>query len=120
MMRVLSYASGLGLTVMTHSEDAGLAGKAVATSGETATRLGLPHAPACAEAMAIARDIMLAHATGAAIHFRLVTTKAGFDLIRAAKAEGLQVPCGIRPADPFISDNSVTDFRTLARPTPES
>src|SRR3546814_12600881 len=77
MMRVLSYASGLGLTVMTHSEDAELAGKAVATSGETATRLGLPHAPACAEAMAIARDIMLAHATGAAIHFRLVTTKAG-------------------------------------------
>ncbi|HWT42252.1 MAG TPA: dihydroorotase, partial [Sphingopyxis sp.] len=41
MMRVLAYASGLGLTVITHAEDSGLAGKAVATSGETATRLGL-------------------------------------------------------------------------------
>ncbi len=118
MMRVLSYASGLGLTVITHAEDSGLAGKAVATSGETATRLGLPHAPACAEAMAIARDIMLARVTGAAIHFRLVTTKAGFDLIRAAKTEGLNVTCGISPAYLFLSDNAVTDFRTFARLSP--
>ena len=41
MYRVLAYASGLGLTVISHAEDAGLAGKAVATQGETATRLGL-------------------------------------------------------------------------------
>ncbi|NIJ15173.1 dihydroorotase [Sphingobium vermicomposti] len=118
MMRVLAYASGLGLTVITHAEDGGLAGKAVATSGETATRLGLPHAPACAEAMAIARDIMLARVTGAAIHFRLVTTKAGFDLVRAAKAEGLKVTCGISPAYLFLADNAVTDFRTFALMSP--
>lgn len=118
MMRVLAYASGLGLTVITHAEDSGLTGKAVATSGETATRLGLPHAPACAEAMAIARDIMLARVTGAAIHFRLVTTRAGFDLIRAAKAEGLKVTCGISPAYLFLADNAVTDFRTFARLSP--
>lgn len=118
MMRVLAYASGLGLTVIVHAEDNGLAGKAVATSGETATRLGLPHAPACAEAMAIARDIMLARETGAAIHFRLVTTKAGFDLIRAAKAEGLKITCGISPAYLYLADNAVTDFRTFARLSP--
>lgn len=118
MMRVLAYASGLGLTVITHAEDGGLAGKAVATSGETATRLGLPHAPSCAEAMAIARDIMLARVTGASIHFRLVTTKAGFDLIRAAKVEGLKVTCGISPAYLFLADNAVTDFRTFARLSP--
>ena len=118
MLRVLTYASGLGLTVIAHAEDAGLAGKAVATSGETATRLGLPHAPAAAEAMAIARDIMLAREAGAAIHFRLVTTKAGFDLIRAAKAEGLRVTCGISPAYLFLNDQAVTDFRTFARLSP--
>ena len=118
MLRVLSYASGLGLTVISHAEDSGLTGRAVATSGETATRLGLPHAPACAEAMAIARDVLLARHTGAAIHFRLVTTKAGFDLIRAAKAEGLRVTCGISPAYLFLADNAVTDFRTFARLSP--
>ncbi|MBB6190432.1 dihydroorotase [Sphingobium wenxiniae] len=118
MLRVLSYASGLGLTVITHAEDSGLAGKAVATSGETATRLGLSHAPACAEALAIARDIMLARETGAAMHFRLVTTGTGFDLIRAAKAEGLKITCGISPAYLFLNDQAVTDFRTFARLSP--
>ncbi len=118
MLRVLSYASGLGLTVIAHAEDSGLTAKAVATSGETATRLGLPHAPACAEALAIARDIMLARETGAAIHFRLVTTGAGFDLVRAAKAEGLKVSCGISPAYLYLNDQAVTDFRTFARLSP--
>ncbi len=118
MLRVLSYASALGLTVIAHAEDGGLAGKAVATSGETATRLGLSNAPACAEAMAIARDIMLARESGAAIHFRLVTTAAGFALVRTAKAEGLRVTCGVSPAYLFLSDNAVTDFRTFARLSP--
>jgi dihydroorotase len=118
MLRVLSYASGLGLTVIAHAEDGGLTAKAVATSGETATRLGLPHAPACAEALAIARDIMLVRETDASIHFRLVTTKAGFDLIRAAKAEGLKVTCGISPAYLFLNDQAATDFRTFARLSP--
>lgn len=118
MLRVLSYASALGLTVIAHAEDGGLTGKAVATAGETATRLGLAAAPACAEAMAIARDIMLVRETGAAIHFRLVTTAAGFALIRAAKAEGLRVTCGISPAYLFLSDIAVTDFRTFAHLSP--
>lgn len=118
MLRVLSYASGLELTVISHAEDSGLTARAVATSGETATRLGLPHAPACAEAMAIARDLMLVRQTGAAIHFRLVTTKAGFDLIRAAKMEGLKVTCGISPAYLFLNDQAMTDFRTFARLSP--
>ena len=118
MWRVLSYASGLGLTVITHAEDGGLAGKAVATSGETATRLGLASAPACAEAMAIARDLALLRETGGALHFRLVTTQAGFDLIRAAKAEGLKASCGVSPAYFMLSDNAVTDYRTFARMSP--
>jgi dihydroorotase len=61
---------------------------------------------------------MLARQTGAAIHFRLVTTRAGFDLIRAAKAEGLRVTCGISPAYLFLNDQAVTDFRTFTRLSP--
>lgn len=118
MWRILAYAGGLGLTVITHAEDGGLAGKAVATNGETASRLGLASAPACAEAMAMARDIALARDTGASLHFRLVTTAAGFDLVRAAKAEGLRVTCGISPAYFMLSDNAVTDYRTFARLSP--
>lgn len=118
MRRVLAYARDCGLTVISHPEDGGLAGQAVATEGETATRLGLPSAPAVAEALAIARDLMLAEQTGAAIHFRQVTTAAGFDLIRTAKARGLRVTCGITPAHLLLSDINVTDFRTFARLSP--
>lgn len=118
MHRVLTYAASLGLTVITHAEDASLVGDAVATSGETATRLGLPSAPACAEAIAIARDIALAEDAGAAIHFRQVTTAQGFDLVRAAKARGLRVTCGITPAYLLLSDNAISDFRTFARLSP--
>lgn len=118
MRRVLAYSRDCGLTVITHAEDAGLAGQAVATEGETATRLGLPAAPAVAEALAVARDLALAEETGAAIHFRQVTTAAGFDLIRTAKARGVRVTCGITPAHLLLSDINATDFRTFARLSP--
>ncbi|MDE0933269.1 MAG: amidohydrolase family protein, partial [Novosphingopyxis baekryungensis] len=96
----------------------GLTGHAVATGGETATRLGLPQAPAMAEALSIARDLMLAEESGAHVHFRQVTTARGFDLIRDAKARGLRISCGITPAHLFLSDIAVTGFRTFARLSP--
>ena len=89
MLRLLRYAAMLDLTVVVHAEDGALAGDAVATAGEIATRLGLPSAPAEAEALALARDIALAEMAGARVHFRQVTTRAGLALIRAAKARGL-------------------------------
>lgn len=118
MLRVLAYAASLGLTVIAHPEDCGLTANAVATAGETATRLGLASAPARAEAMAIARDLALVEETGAAIHFRQVTTAESLALVRAAKAKGLKVTCGITPAHLFLSDIAVTDFRTFARLSP--
>ena len=118
MRKVLRYAGDLGLTVIAHAEDGGLAAGAVATEGETATRLGLAAAPVIAEALAIARDVMLAEETGAAIHFRQVTTAAGFALVRAAKARGVAVTCGITPAHLLLSDIAMSDFRSFAHLSP--
>jgi dihydroorotase len=118
MHRVLSYASAFGLTVVSHAEDSGLTGDAVTTAGETATRLGLASAPTIAEAIAIARDLALVRETGAALHLRQVTTAAGFELVRAAKREGLPVTCGITPAHLFLADNAIEDFRTFAHLSP--
>jgi len=118
MRRVLAYARDLGLTVIAHAEDAGLTGAAVATEGEPATRLGLPAAPAIGEALAIARDLLLAEQTGARLHVRQVTTAAGFDLIRTAKRRGVAVTCGITPAHLLLSDNAMSDFRTFAHLSP--
>jgi dihydroorotase len=118
MMKVLAYAGSLGLTLISHPEDSGLTNGAVATAGHTASLLGLSSAPASAEAMAMARDIALVRETGAPLHFRQVTTEAGFDLVRAAKAEGLSVTCGIAPTHWLLSDIAISDFRTFARLSP--
>ena len=118
MRKVLGYARDLDLAVVAHAEDAGLVGDAVATDGETATRLGLPAAPAIAEALAIARDVMLAEETGARLHLRQVTTAAGFHLVRAAKRRGVRVTCGVTPAHLLLSDIAMTDFRTFAHLSP--
>ncbi len=118
MLRIMKYCAALDMPIFVHSEDSGLAGSAVATAGETATLLGLSSAPAITEALAIARDLLLAEESGAQVHFRQVTTARGFDLIRSAKAKGLPVTCGITPAHLLLSDNAITGFRTFARLSP--
>nr|WP_086493475.1 dihydroorotase [Novosphingobium panipatense] len=118
MLRLLQYTGMLGMVVLTHPEDAGISGKAVATSGEMATRLGLPAAPAEAEALAISRDIALAELANAAIHFRKVTTAKGLDLVRRAKDRGLKVTAGVTPAYFMLSDLALAGFRTFAHLSP--
>lgn len=118
MLRIMRYCAALELPVIVHSEDAGLAGNAVATQGETATLLGLSSSSPASETLAISRDLLLAEESGAHVHFRQVTTERGLDLIRQGKAKGLRITCGITPGHLFLSDNAVSDFRTFARLSP--
>jgi dihydroorotase len=118
MLRLLQYAAMLDLVVVAHPEDAALVGNAVATAGEVATRRGLPSAPAEAESIALTRDIALAEMAGARIHFRQVTTRAGLEIVRRAKARGVSVTCGVTPAHFMLSDLATVDFRTFARLSP--
>ncbi|MFW2830014.1 dihydroorotase [Sphingomonas sp. ID0503] len=118
MYRLLAYAAAFDMLVVSHAEDEGLTANAVATDGETATRLGLASAPASAEAIAIGRDIALAEETGARLHFRQVTTAAGFRLIRAAKKRDVRVTCGVTPAHLLLSETAIGPFKTFARLSP--
>lgn len=118
MHRLLSYCAMLGLTVVTHAEDSGLTGNAVATAGEMATRLGLPAAPAEAEALAVARDLALAEMSGARLHIRQVTTARALDLVRHAKQRGMKVTAGVTPAHLMLSDVALGDYRTFTKLSP--
>ena len=118
MLRLMQYAAMLDLVVVSHAEDAGLIGDAAATAGEMATRLGLPSAPAQAEALAVARDIALAEMSGVRLHLRQVTTRVGLDLVSAAKARGVAITAGVTPAHFMLSDLATGDFRTFARLSP--
>ncbi len=118
MLRLLQYAAMLEMVVVTHAEDADIVGNAAATAGEMATRLGLPSAPREAETLALARDIALAEMSGAQIHARQVTTRAGLELVRQAKTRGVAVTAGVTPAHFMLSDLALGDYRTFTRLSP--
>ena len=118
MLRLLQYAAMLDMVVINHAEDGGISGNAAATSGEMATRLGLPSAPSEAESLAVARDIALAELAGARLHIRQVTTSGALDLVRTAKKRGVPVTAGVTPAHFMLSDLALAEFRTFARLSP--
>ncbi len=118
MHRLLAYARAFDMAVVTHAEDPALTAGSVATSGDYATRLGLPAAPAFAEALAVARDLRLAEATGARLHIRQLTTAEGIELVRAAQARGVRVTAGITPAHWLLADTAIGGFRSFARLSP--
>ncbi len=118
MRRALSYASGFGMRIVQHPEDAELAEGGAATEGARATAMGLPGIPAAAEAICIARDIRLAELTGGAVHFAHVTTAEACVLIAAAKGRGLPVTCDTAPPYFDLNETAIGGFRSYAKLSP--
>jgi dihydroorotase len=118
MRLALSYARAFGAFVVQHPEEPTLAAGGAATEGELATRLGLPAIPPAAEAMMVARDIALARITGGHVHFAHVSTVAALEMIRAAKAEGLQVTADTAPPYFDLNETAIGDYRTYAKLSP--
>jgi dihydroorotase len=118
MRRALSYASGFGMRIVQHPEDAELANGGAATESARATWMGLPGIPAAAEAICVARDIRLAELTGGAVHFAHVTTGEACVLIAQAKDKGLKVTCDTAPPYFDLNETAIGDFRTYAKLSP--
>jgi dihydroorotase len=118
MRNALAYAAALGARITVHPEEPELAAGGAATEGEMATRLGLPGIPAAAEAMLIARDIRLAALTGGALHIAHVSTAESLDLIRRAKAAGLDVTCDTAPPYFDLNETAIGDYRSYAKLSP--
>ncbi len=118
MAMALAYASAFGAKVVQHAEDPELAANGAATSGELATRMGLPGIPAAAEAIMVARDIRLARLTGGMIHFAHVSTAEALELIRRAKHDGLAVTCDTAPPYFDLNETAIGRFRTYAKLSP--
>lgn len=91
LRRAFLYARDCGMIIMAETQDADLSAGAAATESFKAELMGLPAAPAAAEALALARDLALVRLTGARYHAAHISTAAAAELIKAAKAEGLPV-----------------------------
>jgi dihydroorotase len=118
MRRVLSYARSFDLLVVQHPEEPSLAGAGEANEGEIATRLGLPAITPVAEIIMIERDLRLVEITGARYHAAHLSTGAGIEAIRGAKARGLPVTCDTAPPYFALNETAIGDYRTFAKLSP--
>jgi dihydroorotase len=118
MRRALSYATNFDMLVIQHPEEPSLAAGGAMTSGEIATRLGLPGITPVAEVMMIERDLRLVEITGARYHAAHVSTGEAIDAIRRAKKRGLSVTCDTAPPYFALNETAVGDYRTFAKVSP--
>jgi dihydroorotase len=118
MRRALSYARTFGALIVQHPEEPALAAGGQMNEGELATRLGLAGIPPAAEAIMIERDLRIVALTGGRYHVAHVSTAAGIDAIRAAKARGLAVTCDTAPPYFALNELAVGEYRTFAKLSP--
>jgi len=118
MRRALEYAKGIGIMVISHSEELALVGEGVMNEGFTATELGLKGIPWAAEDAAVARDVYLAELTGAPVHIAHISTAGSARIIRNAKARGVKVTCETAPHYFTLTDEAVRGYNTNAKMNP--
>jgi len=119
MRRAAEYAGMFGLPVLDHCQDASLAGSgAVMHEGFWSTVLGLPGWPRMAEEIIVARDAMLADATGTKIHCQHLSSAGSVRLLREARARGIALSGEVCPHHIALTDGAVQGYDTNAKMNP--
>lgn len=118
MRRAIEYASGFGLLVIDHAEDLTIAGDGVMHEGQVSTRLGLEGIPASAAYTEVARNISLIKEFGGRVHIAHVSSRLVVELIRQAKADGLDVTAEACPHHFFLNHEAVFGYDTNAKVRP--
>jgi dihydroorotase len=116
--RALEYAKGFDLLVMEHCEDAHLMADGVMNEGALATRLGLAGIPRQAEYTMVARNVALAELTGAKLHLTHISVKESVEIIRAAKAKGVNVTADATPHHLVLTEDAVAEYMANAKVNP--
>jgi dihydroorotase len=115
--RALQYAATFGYATWLRPSDAWL-GKGVAAKGPLATRLGLSGVPAIAETIALTTIFELVRDTNARVHLCRLSSAAGIELVRRAKAEGLPITCDVSINQLHLTDVDIGYFDAAMRLTP--
>jgi dihydroorotase len=117
LQRALQYAATFGFTVFLRPQDRDL-GKGVAASGPLATRMGLSGVPVIAETIALLTVFELMKVTGARVHLSRISSAAGVELVRQARATGLPVSCDVSINSLHLTDQDIGYFDSRARVNP--
>ncbi|MBX0356515.1 dihydroorotase [Halobacillus sp. Nhm2S1] len=109
MYEAMKEASRLNKAIVAHCEDNSLVYKGVAHEGEVSERLGLPGIANVAESVQIARDVLLAEATGCHYHVCHVSTKESVRVIRDAKKAGIHVTAEVTPHHLILNETDIPE-----------
>ncbi|MFW5749675.1 MAG: dihydroorotase [Halanaerobium sp.] len=110
MRRAMEYASAFDLPIIDHCEDENLSQDGVMHEGYYSTIFGLKGIPAAAEEIMVARDIVLAEMTGIHLHIAHLSTEGSLNLVKDAKARGVNVTFEVTPHHLLLTDKEVGDY----------
>ena len=114
----LQYVQDFDGLVIAYSQDPNIKGSGVANEGAVSTRLGLKGIPALAEELQVARNLFILEYSGGKMHIPTISTAKSVQLIKEAKAKGLQVSCSVAVHHLVLTDEKLEGFDTRFKVTP--
>ena len=118
MRHALEYSRYLGVPLSVHEEDCDLVEGGVMHEGDVSTELGLRGRPASSEDVLVARDLLLAEATGGHLHVGHVSSAGTVALIREARARGVRVTAEVTPHHLALDHTALRSFDTHLKVNP--
>ena len=114
----LQYVQDFDGLIIAFSQDANIKGNGVANEGIVSIQLGLKGIPNLAEELQITRNLFLLEYTGGKLHIPTISTKKSVQLIKEAKANGLQVTCSVAVHHLVLTDEKIEGFDTRYKVSP--
>jgi dihydroorotase len=118
MRRALEYVKAFGGVVAQHAQEPRLTEGAQMHEGAVSAELGLTGWPSVAEESIIARDVLLAEHVGSRVHICHLSTAGSVEIIRWAKARGIQVTAEVTPHHLLLTDELVRSYDSVYKVNP--
>jgi dihydroorotase len=118
MRRALEYIKKFGGVIAQHAQDPRMTVGSQMNEGEISARLGLKGWPAVAEEAIIARDVLLADHVKSRLHICHLTTAGGVEIIRWAKARGIDVTAEVTPHHLLLTDDLAVSYDPVYKVNP--
>ncbi len=118
MRRALEYVKKFGGVIAQHAQEPALTSGSQMNEGIVSATLGLKGWPAVAEEAIIARDVLLAEHVGSRLHICHLTTAGGVEIIRWAKARGINVTAEVTPHHLLLTDELARSYDPIFKVNP--
>jgi len=118
MRRALAYVKSFGGVIAQHAQEPRLTENAQMNEGAVASELGLAGWPSVAEESIIARDVLLAEATGSRIHICHLSTAGSVEIVRWAKQRGIAVTAEVTPHHLLLTEELARGYDPVYKVNP--